>query len=88
MLILGDLMLVLVVIVSPPIRDIVLLCQLCNRHIFMPRISGSIGLHCGSAWSELLECSDREIGDRRGTVWIVVGVGGVGGTNIGDMAGI
>ena len=54
----------------------------------MPRISESIGLHCGSAWSELLECSDREIGDRRGTVWIVVGVGGVGGPNIGDMAGI
>ena len=78
MLILGELMLVLVVMVSPPIRDIVLLCQLYNRHTFMPRISDSIGLHCGSAWSELLECNDSAIGDRRGTVWIVVGVVGVG----------
>ena len=69
MLILGELMLVLVVMVSPPIRDIVLLCQLYNRHTFMPRISDSIGLHCGSAWSELLECNDSAIGDRRGTVW-------------------
>jgi hypothetical protein len=26
----------------------------------------------------LLECNDSAIGDRRGTVWIVVGVVGVG----------